>query len=349
MPLRVVDLFCGMGGFSLGAEAAGAQVVLAVDSWPAALAVHALNHPRSAHALLKLGGSSGPGSLGNVAALIARHVPAGGQWHLHGSPPCQNLSVANAKYRDAAVGKRLVVWFLRLVQLCRPTSWSMEQVPGALRVLPRPERFPFCRVVELASLGLPQLRRRLYVGAGWTLPAHPPPDLARQVLPWVQRRGAAGTAELAANSVAAWLPALAKEGTHLSGYTKYVKDRANKPVAPLGAFAPLAAARGTGRPVERGAAMPGLRPLRLPAYTLCAQPWPLKLFRAVSRPVAGGIGARLVRPLTVAEMLVLQGFPAEYRFPEATARGTRFRMIGNSLSPLVAALIVASASRRASG
>jgi site-specific DNA-cytosine methylase len=47
-------------------------------------------------------------------------------------------------------------------------------------------------------------------------------------------------------------------------------------------------------------------------------------------------------------MLILHGFPPNYRFPHAVALGMRYKMIGNSLSPLVAALILRSSSSNAS-
>ena len=37
-PVAVIDLFCGMGGFSQGAIDGGATVIIAVDSWDAAIA-----------------------------------------------------------------------------------------------------------------------------------------------------------------------------------------------------------------------------------------------------------------------------------------------------------------------
>ena len=44
-PVAYIDLFCGMGGFSLGARNAGATCILAVDSWDEAVAVHRGNFP----------------------------------------------------------------------------------------------------------------------------------------------------------------------------------------------------------------------------------------------------------------------------------------------------------------
>ena len=43
-PIVVVDLFCGMGGFTQGAIDAGAEVILSVDAWDEACEVHRANH-----------------------------------------------------------------------------------------------------------------------------------------------------------------------------------------------------------------------------------------------------------------------------------------------------------------
>ena len=43
--LTVTDQFCGAGGSSLGATAAGAQVVLALNHWKLAVETHNTNFP----------------------------------------------------------------------------------------------------------------------------------------------------------------------------------------------------------------------------------------------------------------------------------------------------------------
>lgn len=45
----VTDLFCGAGGSSTGAAAAGAQIVMAANHWQTAIDVHQANHPDAAH------------------------------------------------------------------------------------------------------------------------------------------------------------------------------------------------------------------------------------------------------------------------------------------------------------
>ena len=89
-PIDVVDLFCGVGGFSEGARQAGHRVVLAVDSNTSALDAHKLNHPLAVHELAILPAE-------NLQQLLPS---AGAKWHLHGSPPCTKLSRAGGTNRS---------------------------------------------------------------------------------------------------------------------------------------------------------------------------------------------------------------------------------------------------------
>ncbi len=163
--MYIVDLFCGCGGFSTGASMAKHKIVLAIDFWETALIAHKHNHPDAAHYQMSLGGN-----LQETKDLILKHVPDKSNWHLHGSPPCQNLSVANRTAGDAQEGMRLVYWYIDLVKLCRPTSWSMEQVIGARHYLEK-YHFPQFHIINTADYMIPQTRKRLFIGDGWTLPA----------------------------------------------------------------------------------------------------------------------------------------------------------------------------------
>lgn len=49
LPLSATDLFCGAGGTSTGAAAAGVNVKLALNHSPTAIASHRLNHPDATH------------------------------------------------------------------------------------------------------------------------------------------------------------------------------------------------------------------------------------------------------------------------------------------------------------
>lgn len=53
--MNAIDLFAGAGGFTEGATAAGCRVLWAGNHWPAAVAVHARNHPDTVHACQEIG------------------------------------------------------------------------------------------------------------------------------------------------------------------------------------------------------------------------------------------------------------------------------------------------------
>ena len=126
--MRVVDLFCGGGGFSCGATQAGAEVVLSVE-WDAKIAaIYKANFPpgeRHEVRVEELGGD--PESMASeIRAMIKEDEEP---LHVHGSPPCQKLSNISMQRMNVAEGMRLVRWFLDVVEASKPPSWTMEQVP----------------------------------------------------------------------------------------------------------------------------------------------------------------------------------------------------------------------------
>lgn len=162
----VIDLYCGVGGFSTGAEQAGHQVVVAVDSWPAALTWHAANHPRCAHYGYRL----------PDPRLLERLPAPDTRWHLHGSPPCTLLSKVDVSEGFAArndEGLRSVRDYLELARAARPVSFSMEQVANrkVLKLLDEYKaqhpRWIEYVVVMMHEYGVPQTRRRVIAGSPW--------------------------------------------------------------------------------------------------------------------------------------------------------------------------------------
>lgn len=161
----VVDLFCGIGGFSEGARQAGQNVELAVDSDMELLLLHKKNHPKCQHVKMVLGKETED----RLVQLINKSVPPNRKWHLHASPPCTSISTCRnmTKSRDAAGGADLVAWFLQLVVKLSPDSWTMEevgcpQVNAALLVAKQlhPELVDFAPKVQMCDFGVPQMRQR---------------------------------------------------------------------------------------------------------------------------------------------------------------------------------------------
>lgn len=161
-PKIAIDLFCGTGGFSHGWIEAGGHIAVAVDNWEEALKNHAHNHPSTPTLKLELGGD-----IEKTAETLRTYLEPFGDchFHLHGSPPCQALS--NASNANAEEGMVLVLWFLDLVEYMKPHSWSMENVTPLGRRLDA-LNVPYVRV-NSADFGVPQLRKRVFAGQGWTI------------------------------------------------------------------------------------------------------------------------------------------------------------------------------------
>ena len=160
--MDVVDLFCGVGGFSCGAREAGCEPVYGVDCCADALCLWRGN----------------TGADGCVACLFEDEfkVPAGA--HVHLSPPCTALSKASRK-AEAAVDEGLsaVRAALDLV-LARGDSWSLENVstPATRALLDEyaaahPDSIAYL-VVDASNFGVPSSRVRLIAG---------PPRLVREL------------------------------------------------------------------------------------------------------------------------------------------------------------------------
>lgn len=167
----IVELFCGIGGWSEGARQAGFHTVLAIDSSMELLRVHKLNHPACTQCEMVVG----PETEDELLQLIREHVPPGRDFHLHGSPPCQRISstsaIRNLVNHNVEDGVSLVCWFVAFVRRLRPTTWSMEEVPhqqvtGALTMARcfHPELVDFVSVVRMSDYGVPQHRKRCIAG-----------------------------------------------------------------------------------------------------------------------------------------------------------------------------------------
>jgi len=165
-PLRVLELFCGIGG-AAAAVSGRATVVNAFDTNQQATAVYAHNFSHPVHTRL-------------IEAIpIAELADANADlWWM--SPPCQPYTVRGQK-RD--LDDRRIRPFLHLVDaisVVRPRYVAMENVPGfqgsrsharLLETLRRAEYDIHERTLCPTELGLPNQRRRYYLVAGKKLHA----------------------------------------------------------------------------------------------------------------------------------------------------------------------------------
>ncbi|GAA5125710.1 DNA cytosine methyltransferase [Luteolibacter yonseiensis] len=115
-----IDLFCGAGGMTLGAQMAGIEVIYAVEKCPHAAATYRLNFPKI------------PLYTGDIRKL--RMLPKkskGVKSILFGGPPCQGFSTSNQRTRNSQNPNNwLFQEFIRMVQMWNPDYIVMENVKG---------------------------------------------------------------------------------------------------------------------------------------------------------------------------------------------------------------------------
>lgn len=158
--MNVLDLFSGIGGFSLGLERAGMRTVgfCEIDPWcRSVLRHHWPNVP-----IFEDVRTVDPSGLGRIDLIC-------------GGFPCQDISTARAAEAPGLAGDRSGLWFemLRLVRECRPDWVLIENVArlrtlGADRVLGDLAEADYTArplVVGAGDLGAPHPRARVWIVA----------------------------------------------------------------------------------------------------------------------------------------------------------------------------------------
>lgn len=121
---RVIDVFCGAGGLSLGAARAGFAVAAGADNDLKALETHRINFPGSAHICADVSKMTG-------LELLKSASVEGGLDGLIGGPPCQGFSYMG--HRSASDPRnQMFTHFFRLVSECEPKFFLAENVPGLM-------------------------------------------------------------------------------------------------------------------------------------------------------------------------------------------------------------------------
>lgn len=157
--MDAIDLFAGAGGFSTGATMAGVRVVWAANHWPAAVQVHANNHPNTLHVCQDL------------QQADWTQVPAHDL--LLASPACQGHSRARGKDRAHHDAQRATAWaVVSAAEYHRPAGFVVENVPEYSKWQLYPA---WCAamtalgyalspmILDAADHGVAQHRRRLFI------------------------------------------------------------------------------------------------------------------------------------------------------------------------------------------
>lgn len=159
---RVIDLFAGCGGLSLGFQNAGFNIVAAFDNWDEAIDIYKnnFNHP-----IIKR-------DLGDTSDLsdMAQYAPD----IIIGGPPCQDYS--SAGHRDEDLGRaKLTIDYATIITTLRPQYFLMENVPNIQKSEKLTQVLDMFHnagygisrmVMDASKCGVPQKRRRYIVVGG---------------------------------------------------------------------------------------------------------------------------------------------------------------------------------------
>lgn len=304
--MRAIDLFAGAGGFTAGAETAGVRVVWAANHWPAAVAVHAANHPNVEHSCQDL-------QQADWTAVPDHDL-------LLASPACQGHSEAGQPGRRRRgvqarqQADRNTAWaIVACAESKRPRTILIENVAPFLRwgLLPAFEHalellgYEVRRhLFDVADFGVPQNRVRAIVTARRGAPL----ELVSPRLPW---RGFASCID--GGVTTGWAPITTK---------------------PSGVRARIAKARSRGLGprflTQHVTGHPG-RSLERPIGTLTTKAqWAL-------------VDGDRMRMLTTTEHRAAMAFPPHYELP--ASKGVALRMLGNAIPPRFARDLVEQARR----
>lgn len=122
---KIVDLFAGAGGLSLGAARAGFEIAAAVELDPFAIDTHTRNFPEVAHI------AEDVATLTGERLLILAGLRLGELGGMIGGPPCQGFSYMG-KREVGDLRNDLFGHFFRLVAETKPAFFLAENVPGIL-------------------------------------------------------------------------------------------------------------------------------------------------------------------------------------------------------------------------
>lgn len=161
---RAIDLYSGIGGWTLGMKLSGITNVASFEWWNEANLTHNINFNTN-HSEIDIRSI-------NVEEDLNYNVPID---FVVGSPPCTQFSYSNkGGSGDIQDGLVDIYKFLEVVEFLRPKYWAMENVPRVAKILRYElEQGSLTRFKDLVKhinvyncekYGIPQGRKRMIAG-----------------------------------------------------------------------------------------------------------------------------------------------------------------------------------------
>jgi len=314
-PVRAIDLFCGIGGNSLGARDAGVEIVAGFDKWELATLVYQDNFRGAIvknKPLQQINIEQIQKKLGHIDLILA-------------SPECTSHSVARGKRKRIKWSMKLAFQVTRFSKVLRPRWIVIENVPN-MRNWEHYDKFKLeledqgykVKEQELVAsdFGVPQSRKRLFLICDLL---QEPPDIAPPE----------GTAITPARTV-----------VNLNGvYRSTPLDNGRRAARTLARAQKGFETLGTETPFllvyygSDGDGSRGWQSLDVPLRTITT----LDRF-ALVKPGQNGEGA-VMRMLQPAELQAAMGFPETFEMNHGNRR-ERIHLLGNAVCPPVITTII---------
>jgi DNA (cytosine-5)-methyltransferase 1 len=312
MVLRVLDLFCGGGGSSWGARAAGATIVCGVDADQIARDAYAKNFPKARALRLKMTRNTRPealGDLGHIDLLLAS-PECTNHTHARGNRPIDESSKATARFVVHFAADLLPRWVV-IENVIQMRTWKgYSRLIGDLKKLGYGTS---SMVLDARDFGVPQKRRRLFILCDRE--RQPPAAVPGQLRP------AASVASIL-DPPGTWPSAPLRR----SGRAPATLERADRAIAALGIGVPFLI-------VYYGSdAAGGWQTLDRPLRTITTiDRFGLVMWEA---------GKPHLRMLQVPELARAMGFDDGFRLDGIGTRRDRIRLLGNGVAPPVMTAVV---------
>jgi DNA (cytosine-5)-methyltransferase 1 len=161
-PIRAIDLFCGVGGSSYGAQLAGVEIVAGFDAWDVARSAYSQNFP----AAKCFGGFLERAQLKTVKKAVGRIDL------LLASPECQSHSPAKGAAKRSNDSRDTALQVVRFARQLKPRWVVVENVvsmrrwrgyKGFLEALNSLGYHVREQVLDASDFGVAQTRRRLFL------------------------------------------------------------------------------------------------------------------------------------------------------------------------------------------
>jgi DNA (cytosine-5)-methyltransferase 1 len=162
MVIRALDLFCGGGGSSWGAQAAGVHIVCGVDADPIAKQAFAKNFPEARALRLTMTENTRPEAVGEVGHidLLLASPECTNHTHARGNRPIDESSRATVRFVVNFARDLLPRWVV-IENVIQMRAWE-----GYSRLIGDLEDLGYHTaqlVLDARYFGVPQQRRRLFI------------------------------------------------------------------------------------------------------------------------------------------------------------------------------------------